>query len=131
VIGLDTNVLIRYIVLDDPVQAPKAERVIDSLTSANQGFISLIVLAEISWVLRSSYRYARIEISAIIQGLLSSREIVVERRDLVADALRHFSRGDADFSDFLIERVANAAGCAYTLTFDKNAAGFAGMRLLK
>jgi predicted nucleic-acid-binding protein len=131
VIGLDTNVLIRYITLDDPIQTPKAERVIDSLTAQNQGFVSLIALAEISWVLRSSYRYKKPDIIAVIQALLSSRELVVERTELVAEALRPFATGDADFDDFLIERSGHAAGCTHTLTFDQRAASATGMRLLK
>ncbi|MGH9494290.1 MAG: PIN domain-containing protein [Candidatus Sulfotelmatobacter sp.] len=130
-IGLDTNVLIRYIALDDPIQTPKAERVIDSLTAQNQGFVSLVVLAEISWVLRTSYRYKKIEIVSVIQALLSSRELVVEQRELVADALRRFAASEADFDDFLIERSGHTAGCAYTCTFDQRAANATGMRLLK
>lgn len=129
-IGLDTNVLIRYIALDDPIQTPKAERVIDSLTAQNQGFISVVVLAEICRVLRRSYRYKKLDIIMVIQALLSSRELLLDQTELITDALRRFTTDDADFDDFLIERSGHAAGCAYTLTFDRRAANAAGMRLL-
>ena len=128
-IGLDTNVLIRYIVLDDPFQTPKAERLIDSLTAEKPGFISLIVVAEVAWVLKRSYHYQNADIASVLQMLLGSQELVLEQTELVADALRHFSAGDADFADFLIERSGRAAECEHTVTFDKRAVS-AGMRLL-
>jgi predicted nucleic-acid-binding protein len=128
-IGLDTNVLIRYIALDDPLQTPKAERVIDSLTAENLGFISLVVVAEVAWVLKRSYHYKNAEIASVLQTLLGSQELIMEQTELVADALRRFSVGDADFADFLIERSGRATECEYTVTFDKRAVS-AGMRLL-
>jgi predicted nucleic-acid-binding protein len=130
-IGLDTNVVIRYLVLDDPIQAAAAEKLIDSLSVEETGFISLIVITEIVWVLRSSYRYKKAEIVSVLEMLLQTRELVVEQGQLVADALRRFSDGGADFIDYLIELCAQAAGCAHTFTFDQTAASAAGMRLLR
>jgi predicted nucleic-acid-binding protein len=129
-IGLDTNVVIRYLVLDDPIQAAAAERLIDSLSAEESGFVSLVVITEIVWVLKSSYRHKKAEIVRVLETLLQTRELVVEQGQLVADALRRFSDGDADFADYLIQLCGQAAGCAHTFTFDQSAASAAGMRLL-
>jgi predicted nucleic-acid-binding protein len=130
-IGLDTNVLVRFLVKDDSVQTPVAVRLVRSLSAEGPGFISLVTVTELIWVLRVTYRYKRDEIMAVLEMLLQSQEIVVEQRDLVADALQTFVAGNADFADHLIERSGYSAGCDHTFTFDKNAASFAGMRLLK
>jgi predicted nucleic-acid-binding protein len=88
-------------------------------------------MTELIWVLRLSYRYSNAEIANVAETLLQSRELVIEQDELVADALRGFVTGSADFADYLIERAGQAAGCAHTFTFDKRAASFAGMQLLK
>lgn len=67
----------------------------------------------------------------MVETLLQSRELVVEQEELMADALRDFVAGSADFADYLIERTGRSAGCIHTFTFDKRAVSFAGMRLLK
>jgi predicted nucleic-acid-binding protein len=82
-------------------------------------------------VLRSFYNASREQIKRIIEDLLRSRGVVVERSDLIWTALGAYSRGNADFGDYLIERSAHSAGCEYTLTFDRDAANSAGMKLLK
>lgn len=128
-IGLDTNVVVRYLTHDDPVQTAVAVRVIHSLSSDAPGFVSLIVVAELVWVLEVSYRFKKNEIERVLETLLRSKELVVERAEIVWQALRTFSASRADFSDCLIERCGHAAECQYTATFDKHAAA-AGMRLL-
>jgi len=81
--------------------------------------------------LQKSYASGRREIASVVESLLRTKELVVERAELVSQALRLFSAGRADFADTLIERCANAADCDYTLTFDQTAAATAGMRLLE
>lgn len=130
-IGLDTNIIVRYLTHDDPAQTTAAVRVMDSLTSDSPGFLSLIVMAELVWVLEVSYRFKKSEIEQVLETLLRSKELVIERAEIVAQALRKFSAGHADFADCLIERCGHAAECQYTLTFDRNAAGAAGMKLLR
>lgn len=130
-IGLDTNILVRYLAKDDPIQTPVAVKLVRSLSEDEPGFLSLMVMTELIWVLRLSYRYSNAEIANIAETLLQSRELVIEQDELVADALRGFVTGSADFADYLIERAGQAAGCAHTFTFDKRAASFAGMQLLK
>lgn len=129
-IGLDTNVVIRYIAQDDPVQSQKATRLIESLSSDAPGYIPLVALVEIVWVLEESYGLTKKELIVILETLLRTKELVVERAEVVARALGVFWASRAGFSDCLIERCAQAAKCEYTLTFDKAAAKSAGMRLL-
>jgi predicted nucleic-acid-binding protein len=130
-IGLDTNVLVRYLAKDDPIQTPVAVKLVRSLSAEEPGFLSLVVITELIWVLRMSYRYRNNEIANVVETLLQSRELIVEQEDLVAEALRGFAAGNADFADYLSERTGQLAGCIHTFTFDKRAATFAGMRLLK
>jgi predicted nucleic-acid-binding protein len=129
-IGLDTNIIVRYLIQDDPAQATAAARIVDSLSSESPGFLSLTVIVELVWVLDASYRFKKDEIEQLLETLLRSKELVVERAEIVWQALRKFSAGRADFADCLIERAANAAECEYTVTFDRNAAAGAGMQLL-
>ncbi len=129
-IGLDTNVIVRYLTHDDPSQTAAAARLIDSLSSDSPGFLSLIVIAELVWVLEVSYRFKKNEIEHVLETLLRSKELVVERAEIVLQALRKFSISQADFADCLIERSGHAAECQYTVTFDRNAAKGAGMKLL-
>jgi predicted nucleic-acid-binding protein len=129
-IGLDTNVLVRYLTHDDPKQTAAAIKVMDSLSSDSPGFISLIVIAELVWVLTIAYRFRKKEIEQVLETLLRSKELMTEQAEIVSQALRVFSAGRADFADCLIERCAYAAECKYTVTFDQGAATLTGMRLL-
>jgi predicted nucleic-acid-binding protein len=129
-IGLDTNVLVRYIMQDDPKQSPKASRLIEGLTAAAPGFVPLVSVVELVWVLSSAYSLSRQQVSAALDLLLRSKEIVLDRADQVLQAQRRFSSGGADFADCLIERVAHDAGCTTTMTFDVAAVKSAGMTLI-
>jgi predicted nucleic-acid-binding protein len=128
-IGLDTNVLVRYIMQDDVKQAALASRLVESLT-ASGGFIPLVVVAELSWVLSSAYSLSREQLAQALEGVLRSKEWVVEKADIVWQAVRLFQSGSADFADCLIFRSATAAGCEKTVTFDRGAAKTGGMTLL-
>ena len=130
-IGLDTNVVIRFVMQDDPAQTAVAERLFDSFSPENPGFISTITLVELIWVLRSSYNASREQIQWIVTTLLRSGGLKVERSDLVWMALHSYIRGAADFADYLIECSGDAAGCNYSVTFDREASNSAGMKLLK
>ena len=129
-IGLDTNVVVRYIMQDDPKQSPKATRLIEALTSENPGFISIVSVVELSWVLSSSYDLKRDQLVQAFDALLQTKEIVVDRADQVERALRVFRSSTADFADCLIERASAAAGCERTMTFDIGASKVAGMALI-
>ena len=129
-IGLDTNVLVRYVQQDDPVQSAKANAVIGSLTSERRGFIASSVLVELAWVLTSKYKVGRNDVADVLQSFLLSQEVRVEQAPIVWRALHLYRASKADFADCLIERLGAAAGCDYTVTFDQAAAKTAGMKLL-
>ncbi|MDR2012052.1 MAG: type II toxin-antitoxin system VapC family toxin [Rhodanobacter sp.] len=130
-IGLDTHVLVRYIAQDDPKQSPKATGLIESLTTAAPGYVSVVAMVELVWVLAGCYGSTKNEICAVLEALLRTKELVVAEADMVWQALRVFREGRADFADCLIERLANAAGCDHTATFDRDAARTCAMRLVE
>ena len=130
-IGLDTNVLVRYIMQDDASQAAQAEAVMDALTRDQPGFISLVSIVEIVWVLTSCYDLQRDQVSRVLDQILNTEELIVDRAEDVWRALRIYQSSNADFADCLIERTAQAAGCSHTVTFDIRASKAAGMVLLK
>ncbi len=130
-IGLDTNVLVRYIMQDDPKQSPKASALIESLNADSPGFITLVSIVELYWVLTSSYGLTGQQVKQVLEVLLRTKQIIVDRAAQVLRALRVFDDGKADFADCLIERTAAAAGCAQTMTFDVGATKHAGMTLIR
>ncbi len=129
-IGLDTNVLVRYVAQDDAKQSPKATRLIESLTAEAPGYVGIVSVVELVWVLTSCYSSSRSEICEVLETLLRTKELVVAHADIVWKALRLFKETKADFADCLIERFADEAGCIYTTTFDQGAARNCGMRLV-
>lgn len=129
-IGLDTNVLVRYIMQDDVKQSPLAARFIESCSPESPGFVPLVSVVELFWVMSSAYELDRDQLVAALESLLRTRELRVERAEIVWKALRLFQSGNVDFADCLIARSAAAAGCKRTLTFDRAAAKGAGMTLL-
>jgi predicted nucleic-acid-binding protein len=131
VIGLDTNVLVRYITQDDNKQAALANALIENLDDASPGFVTLVTLVELSWVLESAYKFTRQQFAQVMQTLMTVDTIKLDRAAVVASAVRVYSASEADFSDCLIERLSAGAGCERTMTFDKAAAKMAGMVLLK
>ena len=130
-IGLDTNVLVRYIAQDDPRQAAKATRLIEEdCSELRPAFIAAIVLCELVWVLEDCYETGKPDIVAILQRVLRTKQFVVEVAETVWKALRLFEANRSDFADCLIDCIGAAHECEYTATFDK-AAAKAGMRLLE
>jgi predicted nucleic-acid-binding protein len=129
-IGLDTNVLVRYIMQDDLKQSPLATRLIESRSVESRGFVPLVSVVELFWVMSSAYELDRGQLMAALEGLLRTKELVVERAEIVWKALRIFQTANVDFADCLIERSAAAAGCERTMTFGRGAAKNAGMTLL-
>jgi predicted nucleic-acid-binding protein len=129
-IGLDTNVLLRFSLQDDIGQSPRSTALFDSLSPQSPGYISLVTLVELVWVFDRTYCKPRNEIVVFLRGLLESNDLVLEKHDAVAQAFRRFESSNADFSDCLIERLCASAGCTRTMTFDVGAAKSAGMVLL-
>jgi len=129
-IGSDTNVIVRYIMQDEPRQAAKATTLIEGLSDQMPGFVPLVSVVELVWVL-SSCQPDRAQITQALDVLLRARQLRVDQAEHVARALRAYGAGTADFADCLIERTASAAGCSRTMTFDAAAAQFAGMTLIR
>ena len=124
--GLDTNVLIRYLVADDGVQTAKAKRYIES----GPCYINCIVLSEIVWVLESAYEYDKEAVFVVLERLLSTHEVEVEDADVALAALHDYRRSTAGFTDCLIGHRNAFHGCNETGSFDKRAKGVAGFKLL-
>jgi predicted nucleic-acid-binding protein len=129
-IGLDTNIIVRYIAQDDTVQSPKATKLVEALSNENPGFITLVSTVELVWVMQGCYQASKEETVTILQSLLHTREFVIENAEVVAKALSAYVASNADFADCLIERSANHAKCTCTKTFDSNASKMAGMLLV-
>jgi predicted nucleic-acid-binding protein len=130
VIGLDTNVVVRYIMQDDAKQSKLATALIERLTEEHPGFLSLVCITELVWVLESAYALARHQVVDVLSNLISIDVLKIERLSVVAAAVRHFKEGTADFADCLIERSSAHAGCESTKTFDRSAARTANMVLI-
>ena len=128
-IALDTNVLARWIANDDEVQADAAAEVFSELSEDHRGFINLVVMAELYWILRSSIRMPKHRIHEAIEMLLSSPQIEVEDEETVDLALNKATSG-ADFADALTAMTSELYGCTETVTFDRDAANKFGWRLL-
>jgi len=129
--GIDSNILVRYIVQDDIEQARKATRLIESKCNVQSpGYINIIVLCELVWVLKRAYGYKKRVIVDVLSTLLSVQEIRVERSAEVSIALEAFASGKADFVDYLIAVINNQKGCDFTYTLDGAAAQYKGFKKL-
>lgn len=128
-IGIDTNVLVRHLVQDDPRQAGVAGQFFSQLTEEEPGFVSLVVLAELSWVLMSSYALTQPQVLDRLEDLLGARELEFEDSETVWRAVMK-ARAGAPFTDALIADTGELFGCSETVTFDRDAARLLGMRLL-
>jgi predicted nucleic-acid-binding protein len=123
VIGLDTNVLVRYLTQDDPVQTAQATAIIEyRVTEEQPGFISLIAMVETVWVLDRVYRFSNLQISQAIERILQADTLRVQNEQEVFTAMIALKDGVAGFSDALIGALDAWAGCRTTLTFDRKAA---------
>lgn len=130
-IGLDTNVLLRFYLKDDPVQSPDARRIMGSLTANEPGWVGLASVLEIAWVLKKKKGASRDQVANLVDSLLSADGIVVEQAEVVGRAVQRFRFARTGFADCLLAESARAAGCAKTVTFDEIAARDLGMELVR
>ena len=128
--GLDTNVLVRYIVRDDRAQAQRADAAIRTCTAEDPGFISIVSLAEMVWVLQSYYRMPKDQLILCLERLFNANNLIMEGAAAIRMAVDRFGHSNCDFHDCLIERCGHMAGCSRTVTFDIKAARSAGMEQL-
>jgi predicted nucleic-acid-binding protein len=121
-IGLDTNVLVRYLTQDDPIQSPKATLVIEhQLTEDDPGFVSIVAMAETVWVLDSAYGLGSPALAAIIERILQIEVLIVENEREVFGAMVALKEARGSFADALIGALGAKAGCSRTLSFDRAA----------
>jgi predicted nucleic-acid-binding protein len=121
-IGLDTNILVRYLTQDDPIQAAEATRMIEEAVANEESlFINDIVLCELVWVLEAAYGFPKQEVLDALDSVFRTRQFEFEDKDTVWRALEDFRRSSADFSDCLVGRKNKARTCSTTRTFDRAA----------
>ena len=130
-IGLDTNVLVRHLVQDDPGQSRKATQVMTKrCTRDDPGFINRVVLCELVWVLESAYGYSKDTIVAVLEKLLRTSQLKIEDVQAAWTAFRMYQKGKADFADCLLGATNRLGGCDETVTFDQAASKLEGFQLL-
>lgn len=130
-IGLDTNIVVRYLAQDDPVQSPKATEIIEHrLNEDEPGFVSLVTIAETVWILDRLYGLSDQEIAHAIERMLQTDSLVVQNEQEVFTAMIAHKSGSGTFADALIASLGIWVGCSSTLTFDKKAARIKGFKLI-
>ena len=130
-IGLDTNILIRYLTQDDPVQSAKATEILERrLTLKRPGFVSVVAMVETVWVLDRAYELTAQEIATAVERMLQVEVLAIENEQEVFTAMVVLKQGHGSFSDTLIAALGMRAGCTRTLTFDQKAARLPGFELV-
>ena len=129
-IGLDTNILVRYLAQDDPIQSPKAREIIERrLTEEKPGFISIVAMAETVWVLERAYGLSPREIAGAVERVLQTDVLIVENEQEVFTGMIALKNGQGSFADAVIAALGARVGCSYTLTFDRKALRLPGFEL--
>ena len=126
-LGIDTNVLVRFLLRDDEAQFQKANKLIQWEVTAGRGvLVSQLVLLETEWVLRSRYGFSKIQLLEVIASLLDTRDIQLEDEQSVEEAIYQWKEANADFADCLIAARHRRLGCSATATFDARAGKLTG-----
>ena len=129
-IGLDTNILLRYLTQDDPIQSVKARDVIErQITDENPGFVSIVAMVETVWVLERAYELTTLEIVRAVERILQTDVLVVENEQEVFTALIALKKGQGSFADAVIAALGARRGCSRTLTFDRKVLRLPGFEL--
>jgi len=126
-IGVDTNILLRHVLQDDPVQSASASRFLATREADDPAFVSTGVLLEFIWTLRSRYRFAQSDVSQVVSSLLQSHDVVVQEAAGVRRALWDARDENADIADAIFAHTAIDAGCDGVVTFDRRAQRLPGM----
>ncbi len=128
-IGLDSNILVRYLTQDDPVQSAKASDILERrLTLRNPGYVSVVAMVETVWVLDRAYRLTPQEIAAAVERMLQVEVLLIENEQQIFSAMVALKQGRGSFADALIAGLGARAGCTRTLTFDRKATRLAGFQ---
>lgn len=129
--ALDTNVIVRYLVNDDPQQAEASRALLDGLTPGNPGFICREVVLEVGWVLERAYRFTRMQVAEVLMDLTASDSLVVEHADDVAAAAYRYRQSGVGFSDLMVLAAAERARATPLYTFDRRLARMEGTALVE
>ena len=120
-IALDTNVLLRILLNDDPKQSRQAQAVVARATGLGEAvLLPDVVLCEVEWVLSSTFGLSRARVAETLRRLLEGTEFAFADRTAVGATVANYERGKADFSDYLIGATAASAGASTTFTFDRD-----------
>ncbi len=130
-IALDTNILVRFLVDDEPQQVGMARELLEGLTGEQPGFVCREVIVELVWVLERTYEFPRERIAGVLDALIATEELQIEASDDVARAAFQYGRGGAGFSDLMIAAAAQRAGAQALYTFDQKAAQIPNATLLR
>jgi predicted nucleic-acid-binding protein len=131
-IGLDTNILVRYLTQDDPIQSPKATRILErTFTPERPGFLSLASILETAWVLENIYGLSNLKLAETMERLLQIEDLLIQNEKEVHAAMLTLRTGQGSFDDALIGALGTWAGCDFTLTFDKKASRLQGFELIR
>lgn len=131
-IGLDTNVILRYLLQDDPQQARLANRMIDrQLSRESPGFISLVAVLEIVWVMRSVLKRTPLQIATHLEQLIAADTLDVQNEAQVLQAAYALKQGTGEFEDALLGALNAWSGCTHTLTFDRRALRLPHFQLIR
>jgi len=126
-IGLDSNILVRYLAQDDRVQSARATQLIErNFTTDNPGFVSTVVMVETVWVLARAYRLPAQDIAAAIERILQIDSLVIDSEQEIFASMIAVKNGRATFADALVAELGLTAGCSHTLTFDRKASRLPG-----
>ena len=129
-IGLDTNIILRYLLQDDPAQSSKVNRLIERLRPDDPGFINIATTLEIVWVLRSLFKLTPKQVAVELEHLLAADAFQLQNEQQVFEAAFALKRGLGEFEDALIASLNTWAGCSETVTFDRRTSRLASFRLL-
>lgn len=129
--GIDTNVLVRFLLNDDPEQGAHVKKLIEEALATGQPVaVGLLVILETEWVLRSCAKIDKKAVITTLRMLLESRDLQIEHEDCLEHALYLYENNNADFADCLIATGYKRTGCSAMFTFDRKAAAIPGVILL-
>jgi predicted nucleic-acid-binding protein len=129
-IGLDTNILVRYLTQDDPVQSLQARKIMEQqLTEENPGFISIVATVELVLILENAYKFSAREIAAAVERVLQTDVLFVQNEQEVFTAVAKLKEGRGSFADALIAALGSWANCSRTLTFNRKSLRIPGFAM--
>lgn len=130
-VGIDTNILVRFFMRDDELQSRRAVALMDSFSAEEQGFVSFVVVAELVWVLQYVFQLQKNQVVSVLAKLANMPALKLENLSVFLHALQLCNNTSVDFVDCLISGVAMHAGCACTMTFDRKSSKVPGMKRIR